>query len=82
MVFVNVSTTKPKASVVVCTRYVYINPLLPPPPLPSRSWLLLFFFIPAARIQQSTSVKRKDIRKFLDGIYVSEKLNIEVPSDS
>ncbi|CAM9923588.1 unnamed protein product [Ectocarpus fasciculatus] len=30
----------------------------------------------AARIQQSTSVKRKDIRKFLDGIYVSEKLNI------
>ncbi|CAM9108086.1 unnamed protein product [Scytosiphon promiscuus] len=32
----------------------------------------------AARIQQSTSVKRKDIRKFLDGIYVSEKLNIVV----
>ncbi|CAM9647096.1 unnamed protein product [Discosporangium mesarthrocarpum] len=30
-----------------------------------------------ARLQQSTSVKRKDIRKFLDGIYVSEKLNIE-----
>ncbi|KAF6020494.1 rpl-9 [Bugula neritina] len=31
----------------------------------------------AARIQQSTSVKNKDIRKFLDGVYVSEKLNIE-----
>jgi len=27
----------------------------------------------AARIQQSTTVKNKDIRKFLDGIYVSER---------
>ena len=27
----------------------------------------------AASIQQSTLVKNKDIRKFLDGIYVSEK---------
>lgn len=27
----------------------------------------------AARIQQSTNVRNKDIRKFLDGIYVSEK---------
>lgn len=27
----------------------------------------------AATIQQSTTVKNKDIRKFLDGIYVSEK---------
>ncbi|GAB6033269.1 60S ribosomal protein L9 [Chamberlinius hualienensis] len=27
----------------------------------------------AAKIQQSTTVKRKDIRKFLDGLYVSEK---------
>merc|ERR1711893_222459 len=27
----------------------------------------------AALIQQSTTVKRKDIRKFLDGIYVSKK---------
>jgi large subunit ribosomal protein L9e len=27
----------------------------------------------AASIQQSTAVKNKDIRKFLDGIYVSEK---------
>ncbi|XP_066946379.1 large ribosomal subunit protein uL6 [Macrobrachium rosenbergii] len=31
----------------------------------------------AAKIQQSTTVKRKDIRKFLDGIYVSEKGNVE-----
>jgi len=31
----------------------------------------------AANIQQSTAVKNKDIRKFLDGIYVSEKGNIE-----
>ncbi|CAI5444937.1 unnamed protein product [Caenorhabditis angaria] len=30
----------------------------------------------AARIQQSTAVKEKDIRKFLDGIYVSEKTTI------
>jgi large subunit ribosomal protein L9e len=30
----------------------------------------------AALIQQSTLVKGKDIRKFLDGIYVSEKGNI------
>jgi len=29
-----------------------------------------------ALIQQSTSVKRKDIRKFLDGIYVSEKTTV------
>jgi large subunit ribosomal protein L9e len=31
----------------------------------------------AALIQQSTLVKNKDIRKFLDGIYVSEKLTAE-----
>jgi len=30
-----------------------------------------------AQISQSTAVKNKDIRKFLDGIYVSEKLNID-----
>jgi hypothetical protein len=30
----------------------------------------------AASIQQSTSVKNKDIRKFLDGVYVSEKVTI------
>ena len=30
-----------------------------------------------AQISQSTAVKNKDIRKFLDGIYVSEKCNIE-----
>eukprot|EP00921_Rhytidocystis_pertsovi_P023629 GHVQ01037871.1.p1 GENE.GHVQ01037871.1~~GHVQ01037871.1.p1 ORF type:complete len:191 (+),score=26.52 GHVQ01037871.1:83-655(+) len=31
----------------------------------------------AALIHQSTLVKRKDIRKFLDGIYVSEKTTVE-----
>merc|ERR1719234_622551 len=30
----------------------------------------------AALIQQSTTVKNKDIRKFLDGIYVSQKTTI------
>ncbi|KAJ1560833.1 hypothetical protein HK405_005801 [Cladochytrium tenue] len=30
----------------------------------------------AAQIQQTTRVRNKDIRKFLDGIYVSEKGNI------
>merc|ERR1712156_1053580 len=30
----------------------------------------------AALIQQSTTVKNKDIRKFLDGLYVSERGNI------
>ncbi|KAJ8027984.1 60S ribosomal protein L9 [Holothuria leucospilota] len=33
----------------------------------------------AALIQQSTTVKNKDIRKFLDGIYVSEKTTVSVP---
>ena len=32
--------------------------------------------VSAALIQQSTRVKKKDIRKFLDGIYVSEKSTI------
>ena len=27
----------------------------------------------AARLQQSTNIRHKDLRKFLDGIYVSEK---------
>jgi len=31
----------------------------------------------AALVQQSTTVKNKDIRKFLDGIYVSEKTTVE-----
>lgn len=31
----------------------------------------------AALIQQSTLVKNKDIRKFLDGIYVSEKTTVQ-----
>ena len=35
-----------------------------------------FSLIIAARIQQSTTVKNKDIRKFLDGIYVSEKVTV------
>ncbi|VDP16970.1 unnamed protein product, partial [Soboliphyme baturini] len=35
----------------------------------------------AARIQQSTSVKNKDIRKFLDGIYVSEKSFVQEAQD-
>ena len=30
-----------------------------------------------AQISQSTTVKHKDIRKFLDGIYVTEKTNID-----
>ncbi|WP_411025989.1 50S ribosomal protein L6, partial [Salmonella sp. s54496] len=35
----------------------------------------------AALIQQSTTVKNKDIRKFLDGIYVSEKTTVAVAED-
>nr|XP_031291697.1 60S ribosomal protein L9 isoform X2 [Camelus dromedarius] len=31
----------------------------------------------AALIQQATTVKNKDIRKFLDGIYVSEKATVQ-----
>ena len=31
----------------------------------------------AALIQQATTVKNKDIRKFLDGIYVSEKGTVQ-----
>lgn len=37
------------------------------------------FFVPAALIQQATTVKNKDIRKFLDGIYVSEKGTVVEP---
>jgi large subunit ribosomal protein L9e len=33
--------------------------------------------ITAARIQQSTNVRDKDIRKFLDGIYVSVREHAE-----
>ena len=36
----------------------------------------IFIFFSAALIQQSTSVKNKDIRKFLDGLYVSEKTTV------
>ena len=35
----------------------------------------------AALIQQSTTVKKKDVRKFLDGVYVSEKGNVEASED-
>ena len=31
----------------------------------------------AARVQQSTLVRNKDIRKFLDGVYVSQKGHVE-----
>lgn len=36
----------------------------------------MIIFISAALIQQSTTVKNKDIRKFLDGLYVSEKTTV------
>lgn len=39
-------------------------------------WLLNTLSFSAASIQQSTSVKNKDIRKFLDGVYVSEKTTV------
>lgn len=35
----------------------------------------------AAQIQQATSVRHKDLRKFLDGIYVSEKGSIPLPDE-
>lgn len=35
--------------------------------------------VSAALIQQATTVKNKDIRKFLDGIYVSEKGTVVEP---
>lgn len=35
-----------------------------------------FVFVSAALIQQATTVRKKDIRKFLDGIYVSEKTTV------
>ncbi|KAK6324404.1 hypothetical protein J4Q44_G00037460 [Coregonus suidteri] len=37
--------------------------------------------IRAALIQQATTVKKKDIRKFLDGIYVSEKTTVVEQTD-
>merc|ERR1712156_1013534 len=36
----------------------------------------------AALIQQSTTVKNKDIRKFLDGLYVSEKTTVVKDEDA
>lgn len=41
----------------------------------------LYFVFAAALIQQSVKVKNKDIRKFLDGIYVSEKTTIVIPEN-
>lgn len=38
------------------------------------TWLVFVFL--AALIQQATRVRKKDIRKFLDGIYVSEKTTV------
>ena len=35
----------------------------------------------AARIQQATNIRKKDLRKFLDGIYVSEKGAIPEPEE-
>lgn len=35
-----------------------------------------YYIVLAALIQQSTTVKNKDIRKFLDGLYVSEKTTV------
>lgn len=35
----------------------------------------------AAKIRQSVLVRNKDIRKFLDGIFVSEKTNIVIPEE-
>ena len=35
-----------------------------------------------ALIQQSTTVKNKDIRKFLDGLYVSEKGHVVAEEES
>jgi large subunit ribosomal protein L9e len=34
-----------------------------------------------AKIQQATNIRHKDLRKFLDGIYVSEKGAIPVPDE-
>ena len=38
-------------------------------------------FVAGALISQACLVKNKDIRKFLDGTYVSEKGNISVPEE-
>ena len=38
--------------------------------------IVILFFLAAALIKQSTTVKNKDIRMFLDGVYVSEKTTV------
>lgn len=35
----------------------------------------------AAQIQQATNIRHKDLRKFLDGIYVSEKGPLKVEEE-
>ena len=35
----------------------------------------------AAQIQQMTNIRKKDLRKFLDGIYVTEKLTVTVEEE-
>ncbi len=45
----------------------------------SQSGKKLIHLIKAATIRHACTVKNKDIRKFLDGIYVSEKGNIIKP---
>ena len=45
-------------------------------PASSHGDRLCVLSVAAARIQQSTSVHNKDIRKFLDGVYVSEKTTV------
>jgi large subunit ribosomal protein L9e len=64
-------STTPSRLTASCLAPPHLSP--PPPPPPSS----LFPCLPAARIQQSTTVKNKDIRKFLDGIYVSHKGHID-----
>lgn len=41
------------------------------------TYLCCYLFVTAALIQQSTTVKNKDIRMFLDGLYVSEKTTVQ-----
>lgn len=42
----------------------------------ARPIMIFFSDVSAALIHQSTLVKNKDIRKFLDGIYVSDKTTV------
>lgn len=44
----------------------------------TKNLIISCYYFKAALIQQATTVKDKDIRKFLDGIYVSERLTADV----